>query len=291
MAITAEFKGRPTIDLSGVPIAGFLEGKFGEEIFNEARARAFEKYNSAPSLLTPFYQGGVVRGSNPFYAVLVNEVLRNNKLNLHTATPAEIERTLSLGDVLGIKGNYYVDTGLVLRSPQDSYAPNDPLAKDLAAQIEHRLGKQLELSVMPLNGFDLKNDNNKYGLGLVLREDAEIIHSDVLNQQGKFDQKDINPETGLPREVRREGSRYLYTRSEGLSRLCVDNNLGLGAGWDDFGFSGVSGRVVICGEAAGVDKDVILKDYILRFKTERTAEIDALNQRYEKAIKILKGTE
>ena len=291
MAITAEFKGRPTIDLSGVPIAGFLEGKFGEEIFNEARARAFEKYNSAPSLLTPFYQGGVVRGSNPFYAVLVNEVLRNNKLNLHTATPAEIERTLSLGDVLGIKGNYYVDTGLVLRSPQDSYAPNDPLAKDLAAQIEHRLGKQLELSVMPLNGFDLKNDNNKYGLGLVLREDAEIIHSDVLNQQGKFDQKDINPETGLPREVRREGSRYLYTRSEGLSGLCVNSDLGLSAIWNNFGDSDDSGRVVICGEAAGVDKDVILKDYILRFKTERTAEIDALNQRYEKAIKILKGKE
>src|SRR3989339_999089 len=246
MAITAEFKGKPTIDLSGVPIAGFLEGKFGEEIFNEARARAFEKYNSAPSLLTPFYQGGVVRGSNPFYVVLVNEVLRNNKLNLHTATPAEIERTLSLGDVLGIKGNYYVDTGLVLRSPQDSYAPNDPLAKDLTNQLEKGLGKQLKLPVMiPLKYLDLKNDNNKYGLGLVLREDAEIIQTDVLNQQGKFDQKDINPETGLPREVRREGSRYLYTRSEGLSGLCVDNSLSLYAGWGNFGYSDDSGRVVI----------------------------------------------
>src|SRR3989338_4209437 len=254
MAITIEFKGKPTIDLSSVPIAGFLEGNFGKEIFNEAREIALGKYHSAPSLLTPFYQGGVIKHSNPFYVVLVNEALRETHSTLHTATPAEIERTLSLGDVLEIKGDYYVDTGLVLRSPQDSYAPNDPLAKDLAAQIEHRLGKQLELSVMPLNGFDLKNDNNKYGLGLVLREDAEIIHSDVLNQQGKFDQKDINPETGLPREVRREGSRYLYTRSEGLSRLCVNNILYLDANWYYFGFSYDSGRVVICGEPAGVDK-------------------------------------
>ena len=240
--------------------AGFLEGHIiGKPIFDKAREIAISKYRSAKPLLTPVYEDRVIKHSNPFYVVLVNEALRETHSTLHTATPVEIERTLSLGDVLGIKGNYYVDTGLVLRSPQDSYAPNDPLAKDLAAQIEHRLGKQLELSVMPLNGFDLKNDNNKYGLGLVLREDAEIIHSDVLNQQGKFDQKDINPETGLPREVRREGSRYLYTRSEGLSRLCVNDNLNLNACWYNFGDSDDSGRVVICGEAAGVDKDVILK--------------------------------
>ena len=99
MAITIEFKGKPTIDLSRVPIAGFLEGNFGEEIFNEAREIALGKYNSAPSLLTPLYQGGVIKHSNPFYVVLVNEALRETHSTLHTATPAEIERTLSLGDV------------------------------------------------------------------------------------------------------------------------------------------------------------------------------------------------
>ena len=99
MAITAEFKGRPTIDLSRVPIAGFLEGNFGEEIFNEAREIALGKYNSAPSLLTPLYQGGVIKHSNPFYVVLVNEVLRNNKLNLHTATPTKIKKTLNLRNI------------------------------------------------------------------------------------------------------------------------------------------------------------------------------------------------
>src|SRR3989338_9572707 len=249
MAITIEFKGKPTIDLSRVPIAGFLEGNFGKEIFNEAREIALGKYHSAPSLLTPFYQGGVVRGSNPFYAVLVNEVLRNNKLNLHTATPADIGICINLRG-WGIGHDCYIDTALVLSNVTNPYnQDNLSLAKDLAAQIEHRLGKQLELSVMPLNGFDLKNDNNEYGLGLVLREDAEIIHSDVLNRQGKFDQKDINTETGLPREVRREvrreGSRYLYTRSEGLSRLCVNDNLNLNACWYNFGDSDDSGRVVI----------------------------------------------
>src|SRR3990167_2323622 len=255
MAITAEFKGRPTIDLSGVPIAGFLEGKFGEEIFNEARARAFEKYNSAPSLLTPFYQGGVVRGSNPFYAVLVNEVLRNNKLNLHTATPAEIERTLSLGDVLGIKGNYYVDTGLVLRSPQDSYAPNDPLAKDLAAQIEHRLGKQLELSVMPLNGFDLKNDNNKYGLGLVLREDAEIVHSPILRESGKFYTKDIDKNTGLPTKVGEKGNISFYSDPFGLFRLGMESN------FDGFSLNVRSGPNWALNDSSGLGRIILIKNY------------------------------
>ena len=230
--------------------AGFLEGHIiGKPIFDKAREIAISKYRSAKPLLTPVYEDRVIKHSNPFYVVLVNEALRETHSTLHTATPVEIERTLSLGDVLGIKGNYYVDTGLVLRSPQDSYAPNDPLAKDLTNQLEKGLGKQLKLPVMiPLKYLDLKNDNNKYGLGLVLREDAEIIQTDVLNQQGKFDQKDINPETGLPREVRREGSRYLYTRSEGLSRLCVDIILGLYARWLNFGGSLDSGRVVICGE-------------------------------------------
>ena len=256
MAITAEFKGRPTIDLSGVPIAGFLEGNFGEEIFNEAREIALGKYNSAPSLLTPFYQGGVVRGSNPFYAVLVNEVLRNNKLNLHTATPAEIERTLSLGDVLGIKGNYYVDTGLVLRSPQDSYAPNDPLAKDLTNQLEKGLGKQLKLPVMiPLKYLDLKNDNNKYGLGLVLREDAEIVHSPILRESGKFYTKDIDKNTGLPTKVGEKGNISFYSDPFGLFRLGMESN------FDGFSLNVRSGPNWALNDSSGLGRIILIKNY------------------------------
>ena len=255
MAITAEFKGRPTIDLSGVPIAGFLEGKFGEEIFNEARARAFEKYNSAPSLLTPFYQGGVVRGSNPFYAVLVNEVLRNNKLNLHTATPADIGICINLRG-WGIGHDCYIDTALVLSSVTNPYnQDNLSLAKDLAAQIEHRLGKQLELSVMPLNGFDLKNDNNKYGLGLVLREDAEIVHSPILRESGKFYTKDIDKNTGLPTKVGEKGNISFYSDPFGLFRLGMESN------FDGFSLNVRSGSNWALNDSSGLGRIILIENY------------------------------
>src|SRR3989338_3586598 len=218
MAITAEFKGRPTIDLSGVPIAGFLEGKFGEEIFNEARARAFEKYNSAPSLLTPFYQGGVVRGSNPFYAVLVNEVLRNNKLNLHTTTPVEIERTLSLGDVLGKK------------------------LKLLQAMI-------------PLKDLGLKIADNKYGLGLVLREDAEIVHSPILRESGKFYTKDIDKNTGLPTKVGEKGNISFYSDPFGLFRLGMESN------FDGFSLNVRSGPNWALNDSSGLGRIILIKNY------------------------------
>src|SRR3989344_4648335 len=177
-------------------VAGFLNDK---GIFEEIKDLAVTKYKSAKPLMLPIYKDEVVQGSNPFYAVLVNEVLRSERL--WTASQADIERTLRAGDVLRIKGNYYVDTALVLRSPEDSYEPNNPLAKDLSEQVKERLGKNMKLPVMiPLFNLDLKLDpNNQYGLGFNLREDAQLVYAPVLNKQGNF--SSVNPETGLPVEL------------------------------------------------------------------------------------------
>ena len=249
MEITSRFEGEKIIER---PIEiGFLKGSFGKEVFDKAGDIAKNKYESKESLLSPVYRDGVVQGSNLFYVILVNEVLRGHSRKLHTATPADIERTLRADDTLGIEGNYYVDTGLVLRSTEDSYSSNNPLARDVTKQLKRKLGDNFKFPIMiPLMGLDLKVDDNKYGLGLIVREDAEIIRAPILNQPGRFNTDNVNVRTGLPNKIRSEGNRGLYTRTDGLSGLAVLSFLSLGAHLYSFGYSGDSGRVVVCGEAA-----------------------------------------
>lgn len=256
------FEGKPIFELPKVvPIVGFLTDSYGEDIFREAQDRARTKYRNAGSLQFAQYKRGVVKGSNPFYAVLIDEITREGSQRLRTATPADIERTLRAGDVLKIKGNHYIDTGLVLRSETDSYNPNDPLSRDLFAQLKKRQGRKLKLSVMiPLCDLDLRLDpNNQYGLGFTLREDAEIIHAPVLNKQGRFNTEDIDPKTGLPNKTGDEGERQFYTRERGLSRLDLGRGLDLDSNWKYLDSSDADGRVAVCGEVARENLELIIR--------------------------------
>lgn len=254
------FEGKPVLP-EVLTLADFLTGSYGEYIFKEAQDLAGTKYRNAAPLSVGVYNGGIVQGSNSFYAVLVNEVLRqDSSQKLRTATPADIERTLRAGDILNIRRKYYVDLALVLRSKRDSYGQNNSLSKDLYSQLIYRLGRELILPVMiPLCSLDLKLDQNSYGLGFVLRADADIIHAPVLNKPGSFHSEDINPETGLPEKTGKEGSRTLYTRKGGLSRLDLSNGLKLDADWGNLDNSVVAGRVVVCREATAKNFKVTIK--------------------------------
>src|SRR3989344_7750449 len=271
-------------------VAGFLNDK---GIFEEIKDLAVAKYKSAKPLMLPVYNDKVVQGSNPFYAVLVNEVLRlDSTQRLWTASQADMERTLRAGDILKIEGNYYVDTALVLRSPEDPYEPNNPIAKDLSKQVKERLEKDMKLPVMiPLHSLDLKLDpNNEYGLGFNLREDAQLIYAPVLNKKGNF--SSVNPETGLPVEVGSQGSRRLYTRQGGLYRLYLSGDLGLNSGWNNLGGSYEAGRVVVCGEAVQKNlEESLLETRTKELENARDKIIVSVNKRYEKALKYLQGKE
>ena len=229
--------------------ADFLRSSHGEDIFREARDLAVNKYGSAKPLMVAVYNNNIAQVSNPFYVVLVNEVLRqDSSQKVRTATQADIERILRAGDPLKLKENYYVDTALVLRSAEDSYKTNASLAKDLIEQVKRRQGEHMKLPVMiPLYNLDLNVADNNYGLGFTLREDAQIIHAPVLNQSGKF--SSVNYETGLPDSIG-EGNRTLYTRKDGLSRLYLGRDLDLYSNRGNLGNSYEAGRVVVCGEAA-----------------------------------------
>ena len=276
-----------TIEPESVP--QFLAGDLGLQVFDIARKLAETKYQAREGspLLTPVYEGGVVKHSNPFFVCSVQEALNELGVDLHVATQADIEETLRKGDTLRIKGNHYVDTALVLRSLQDSYkANNNPLARDLEAQLRKELGEELRLPVMiPLRGLALKVADNPYGLGFILTEDALVVHDNILNQPGYFNQDDINKETGLPRETRKEGSRYLYTKEEGLSRLYVDNDLNLIANWLNLDYWGDSGRVVVAKNFSSGNP--VLEAKVAELKAEKSKIIQGIEQRYQRAIAIL----
>ena len=86
----------------------------------------------------------------------------------------------------------------------------------------------------------------------------------------------INPDYSI--EFEDKGSRTLYTRDNGLSRLFLDGGLNLVAnvGLDD---SGAYGRVVVMktGEAGSQN---LLNDYIKTLKEKEDQEIESVKARY-----------
>ncbi|MBI4153335.1 hypothetical protein HY497_02330 [Candidatus Woesearchaeota archaeon] len=227
-------------------IISFLTGDAGKVIFAEYQGRASKDFGDADALNALDYNNGVIRGSNPFAVALIGQIVRDS--GLHVATPADIEKSLRAGDILGIRGNHYVDTGLVLRSEEE---PNSYLAQNLAEQLRAR--GTVEYPVMvPLSGVELVRDSgSSCGLAFKLRDDAEVVPAPVLNKDSNFT-TDVDQKTGLPTETCSEGNRIFYTRTSGLSRLNVDDVLSLDAYSNDLNNSYPGGRVAVVREGAAV---------------------------------------
>jgi len=237
-------------DKKTVLIPGFLEGDFGREVNTEVQGK-YEKFN-AVSTIAYNEKTNLVQGSNLFYVVAVNEVLRENRLKIRTATQADLERMLKTRGI-DLK-EVYEDTALVLRNKEN---PNSYLAKDLIKQIQSRKPKQEMPVMIPLNGLELQEDSDsKYGLSFRLRDDSDIIYAPILNKgNGNFSSEDINEKIGLPEKLVNNGNRTLYTRDSGISRLCLNRGLVLYSGWYDLTNSGSDGRVVLVGCEATTNQE------------------------------------
>jgi len=224
-----------------VRVPTFLTGDFGRDFLEEYNGRVKTDYKDADLLNVLRARGGKVVGSNSFAVVLANKILRQE--GLRTATPADVERILRQGDL--DLGGVYVDSALVLRSAD---APNEYLAKDLIK----KLGNQKLPVMIPLAGLDLRVDSSApHGLAFDVRSDTEIIYNKILNSRdGRFDSKDIDEKTGLPKEL--SGSeRGFWTRGSGLSWFFLDGDSNLDSDGGDLGGSIGSGRVVVA-DAEGV---------------------------------------
>lgn len=246
-----EFKGKSFVEIPAfIPSANFLEGEFGKSVLKEYKERAEKDYANASALSVLSYKDGVVKGSNPFAVVLVNQIVGQE--GLRVATQADLERVLKT-NALPLRGKYE-DTALVLRTKDN---PNPYLAKDLMSQIKARNPKAKIPIMIPLSELELVTDTSYYpGLNFKLKDSAQVFHGlSVLNRSGNFSSEDIDVNTGLPMKVGDKGNRYFYTRDSGLSRLYLDWDLVADSDNGVLAGSGGYGRVVVV-SAKGTRKNL-----------------------------------
>ena len=199
------------------PVVTTLDSKVLPE-YNE-RIKSFnEKARESLDIFSD--KKGILIGSNCFAPLVLREFLPKD---LRLATMYDLEK-LGRENPDFLRG-FYIETGLVLRTPGDSYKENDLLAKNLAEQLKHK-GITLENpKIIYFDALDLEeNKDSAYGLVYKLNERANlgknIIDASELTNDFMF--KTIN-EKGIP--VKDEnGNRNLYTREDGLSRFVLDRD-------------------------------------------------------------------
>jgi hypothetical protein len=268
-----KFEGRSLVEIpKSIPTANILGGDFGKAVLQEYKQVAETKYKGADALDVLSYQDGVIKGSNPFAVVLVNQIVGQE--GLRTATPADLEKAIRLNKVnqelgLNLRGTYE-DTGLVLRSESE---PNEYLAKDVAKQIKAR---DVKLPVMiPLNGLELVNDSkSEHDLSFKLGGNAQVIHASILNKDGYFTSEMVDEQTGLPKQVGENGDRYLYTRNSGLSRFYLSRGLNGNSNWGSLANSSSDGRVAVVGDSAVNPEKYVAE--INKSSTERKTKLQRL---------------
>ncbi len=260
-----------------IPQIGFFGGEQGREI-NKSIQR---DYNNFSVLQIGNYSEGIIKGSNPFYAIAVQSRL---PFGVRVAKQADLETSMR-NSTLDLSGTYE-DTGLVLRTDG---TPNSYLAGNLMKQVKERLGKGIKMPVMiPLYGLEfVKDQDSPHGLAFKLKDDTEINYAPILNKSNDsdFNSEDIDAKTGLPIKVGK-GNRTLWTRDSSLSRLYLYVNLNLGSSDDYLAVSNDDGRVVLVSTAEGSSQAFLTE--LQRARDVRIAQANEIYNQAEKAFRELK---
>ena len=228
-----------------------MEGEGSPEIFERINGVIDSKYDGNPNLKKlQLIKGGDglqrIVGSDPLILPIVAEVIYPR---YRLARPEEVETTLQDGDALHIRGNHYVDYGLVL----DFSGKNH----DLAVETFRRLPKTLrDFEKLPavMIGYGLKKSKKgNYGVMPVYQKGTKLRTAKIFSSSsGNFDANNKHLIVdGTPSRLE-GGKRRLYnsTQSEpsldslGLSRLCLGGNLDLGSYCGNLASSDEDGRVV-----------------------------------------------
>jgi len=201
-------------------------------------------------------------------------VLLLNQMGIRTATLPELE--CALENDMDLKGFYEDAPSVILRSAGDSHTPNDYIAKGLAKKLKIRSFK----TPIIVNGLKIVEDNSsQYGLNFDTKnaELTKALDFNNKNHNRKFSR--INPDYSI--EFDNDGTRTLYTRDNGVSRLCLGGDSDLDSGDEGLAGSGDDGRVVVVTGEASSQK--ILDKYISDIKEESAKQIADIEQRTKKA--------
>ncbi|MBS3076323.1 hypothetical protein J4481_01110 [Candidatus Pacearchaeota archaeon] len=130
------------------------------------------------------------------------------------------------------------DTGMCLRTISE---PNENHAKDLISQLNN---KELPIYI-PVISYDLELIDGKISFKITNQEN--ILHLPILNSpnQSKFNNSDIDLQTGFPIQLNPQGARIFWTIQNGLSRCYLNRDSNLYAGYSVLSSSNDYGRVVL----------------------------------------------
>ena len=218
--------------------------------FNERARQTLGNFESIDNQLA---------GSNPFMLVhLLNQGLVPGE---RLAERPDLEQAVAY-DPQFVARNW-VDFGIALKTPGDSYRKNDLLAGTLAEQLKQRGISLGSGKLIPYNALrNRQHDESAYGLVLDLNETAEAAHIRDLSE-----------------------FRWNYTIGEGMARAYLYGD----RVWyyDDVGLdiSGSSARVVVVsGEATEKNFD----ELSVNLETQRT-DLETKLGRIRRAQAILRG--
>jgi len=232
----------------------------------------------------------VVLGSTPFLVSGVDDVVRKYGCR----TPRLVD--LSLPGVMAFSnGKHYVDAKtLVARSERDLdfYDNNNSLLRKIFELAEEEL-RRIKKSFM-IEGFRfVPDDSTSYGLTIVKGNEFRVIQDKRL--AGKYNGSHFNEvdEFGIP-IFTRNGVRTWYARDEGLSRLCLNNDLNVDSSSRSLNGSGSSGGVMVLG-AEGTrgnfvkgltDDEITCALHPETFGMRSQLEVAIMNQDFERAAEL-----
>ncbi|MEA3329288.1 MAG: hypothetical protein U9Q06_00930 [Nanoarchaeota archaeon] len=220
-------------------------------------------------------------------------VLFSNQIGIPTATIPELDLMWNTPEGRKILRGHYEDSREVcLRSADDSYSPNKPLAKKLAEEISYKKFKNPFI----LKGLEIQEDegSKQYGLTLIPGDNFEIIEAPDFsagNNQRQF--ISVNPDYSINWCEQGESGRTFYAKEGGILRVYLGRDGDLVSCWYDLGGSYCDGGVVSV-RAEGT-RAADLEDYV-RDSKERAEKayqqrLKILNSRREKALALLEGKE
>ena len=189
-------------------ISYLLAGEDTPEILEKFNGIIDSKYKRNPKLkvlnLREIEGRKILTGSSPLITPIINSIVSPG---YRTARPEEVETTLQGGDPVRIRGNYYVNYGLVL----DFSGSNHDLAIKLFKQLPKEIRDFDRLPALMI-GYGLRNsDKGNYGVAPVYQEGTELRTAKIFVQpSGNFDAKDAELIcSGLPFKFG-DGTRRLH---------------------------------------------------------------------------------
>ena len=205
----------------------------GQQLMYEEACRQFKNERAQYCLNVP------AKGYNLFKVLLLNQI------GIRTATMSELDQIVQEDSDFLKKISKDVPSVVLRNRAFKLNRGNDDKNYSLANTLIKLTGKKEFNAPFVVNGLEIEEDNQSiYGLNFKpgknfnYFEVPELAHS---NDQKKFTKQD---ERGMP-IFDNEGTRVLYTKENGLSRLYMDGDLSLYSWSDDLNVSLDNSKVIV----------------------------------------------